>query len=96
MAKRKKTQLKPVARGFATTSLPKKVVAVDGAGEDLSDVIPEQSSVQKLEGSDDALSANPKTEDAQDAGDAEERSLQVLVDKLQEKTEKEVRLFVIE
>jgi ATP-dependent RNA helicase DHX29 len=60
--KKKKTQLKPVARGFATTSVPKKVKSTSK---------PEQSV-------------------ADQAQDAERLASQALVDKYQEKTEKDI------
>ncbi|KAJ3517374.1 hypothetical protein NLJ89_g555 [Agrocybe chaxingu] len=44
MAKKKKTQLKPVARGFATTSLPKKIVHENLADPgEVTDVQPDPS-----------------------------------------------------
>ena len=91
MAKKKKTQLKPVARGFATTSLPKKIIPTP---EVLSDKIMP-----------DLLKSSPDTAIASEYGSAspdnvaskeanhnpiEEQYLQDLVDKLQEKTEKEI------
>lgn len=93
MAKKKKTQLKPVARGFATTSLPKKVVPVvddepdssslggDGAQAVLGEVKPSDTN---------AAVQN----DEFDVDKLEEQSLQNLVDKLQEKTEKDIIRFV--
>ncbi|KAF8922394.1 P-loop containing nucleoside triphosphate hydrolase protein [Mucidula mucida] len=80
MAKKKKAaSSKTVVRGFATTSVPKKVTPVE-------DIVPTE--LQDLE-------AAPTAEDKEISqpvaeADAEQERLQSLVDKLQEKTEKEV------
>lgn len=88
MAKKKKTQLKPVARGFATTSVPKKVVdqaeevtsnSVDGD----KDEVPRPSEVVVPE------ARKPLAQDAVKQSDEDQR-LSDLVDRLQEKTEKEI------
>ena len=93
MAKKKKSQLKPVVRGFATTSVPKKavvieeadtqspadVLAVNAEGSRPNDMVRDESSdpvVQSHAGSD------PDKE--------REATLQSLVDKWQEKTEKDI------
>ncbi|KAF4623096.1 hypothetical protein D9613_001917 [Agrocybe pediades] len=87
MGKKKKTQLKPVQRGFATTSTPKKVVQEEPpkeSGVDDSPHIP--------------LDDKESEENASLGGVAvrerlisdEESILQGFVDRLQEKTEKEI------
>ena len=98
MAKKKKTQLKPIARGFATTSQPKKVVPVQ---EDEEPSTPEQNPAVLKES--EAPTTSTPERDSPDAAPptavpeskefdpekAEEQSLQNLVDKLQEKVEKD-------
>ncbi|KAI0068404.1 P-loop containing nucleoside triphosphate hydrolase protein [Artomyces pyxidatus] len=93
MAKKKKTQLKPVARGFATTSVPKKAQPVPEEPEGPA----EDSTVDAKESTSDAV--QDSTPDAQvpvanndefDPDKVEEQSLQNLVDRLQEKIEKDV------
>lgn len=92
MAKKKKTQLKPVARGFATTSVPKKVVPVEEeeidvpiAGTDL-----EETKITEEGSKDGPVTAQGGAESEFDPDKVDEQSLQNLVDKLQEKTEKEI------
>lgn len=92
MAKKKKTQLKPVARGFATTSVPKKIAAegdpelpendVGGSNEDAlqSEAGPSTSNAVPVQVSVDEF----------DPDQVEEQSLQNLVDRLQSSTEKDV------
>lgn len=102
MAKKKKTQLKPVARGFATTSLPKKVVPAQEEEETTSCATPEQGGVTPESGSgaEAALPNGPgeqikaQAPDEFDPEKVEEQSLQNLVDKLQEKTEKDIKRTV--
>ncbi|EMD41750.1 hypothetical protein CERSUDRAFT_110326 [Gelatoporia subvermispora B] len=85
MAKKKKTQLKPVARGFATTSVPKKV---EEPKEAVVATTPEPEP--------EAEQAVPNLADAPLASSQgailspQESSLQVWVDKFQDRTEKEV------
>lgn len=91
MAKKKKTQLKPVARGFATTSQPKKVVPLPEEPE----AIPEANAVDTEPAPTDSAGATTPvaSQDPVDDFDpekVEEQSLQNLVDKLQEKTEKDI------
>ncbi|KAG6832456.1 hypothetical protein H0H92_001502 [Tricholoma furcatifolium] len=89
MAKKKKTQLKPVARGFATTSVPKKVTPVEAPE-------PESNMNNDLEQPvvvGEALAGAvviPPPQDQFDPEKVDEQSLQNLVDKLQERTEKEI------
>ncbi|KAI8995492.1 P-loop containing nucleoside triphosphate hydrolase protein [Trametes punicea] len=86
--KKKKTQLKPVARGFATTSVPKKVVEVPKEEEvqPASDV-PDASSEQSRDA--DASTQGSRTGDIP-ALSEEDQSLQVLIEKFQDKVEKEI------
>ncbi|KAL6302192.1 P-loop containing nucleoside triphosphate hydrolase protein [Sparassis latifolia] len=92
MAKKKKTQLKAVARGFATTSVPKKVVLpAEEDGVDISETIDAAPIVK------DAIRTTPvggelaqAPTDDYDLDKHEEESLQLLVDKLQDKTEKDI------
>ncbi|EGN98639.1 hypothetical protein SERLA73DRAFT_107710 [Serpula lacrymans var. lacrymans S7.3] len=93
MPKKKRTQLKPVARGFATTSVPKKVVQVEqevnlgdisSAGEDQNQT---QEQVSASAGQDESL-LTPK--DVIEAQKLQEQVLQDVVDKHQEKTEREI------
>lgn len=87
MAKKKKSQLKPVARGFATTSVPKKKTVLEDTVEDES----HPSSAAEEEKS--TLEDGPNgggvgTQVANDEFDpekVEEQSLQNLVDSKQEK-----------
>ncbi|KAI9445226.1 P-loop containing nucleoside triphosphate hydrolase protein [Lactarius indigo] len=81
MPKKKKTQQKPLDRGFAVTSIPKKapVEQGDAKGEEPSTVeTPDAQDPQHREPIEDEVL------------NTEERSLQDIVDKLQEKTEKEI------
>jgi ATP-dependent RNA helicase DHX29 len=87
--KKKKTQLKPVARGFATTSVPKKVVPVpeeeppardDGQGS--SSVLPEVADPHQPGPVEPARIASPI--------DLEQRASQSLLEKYQERIEKDI------
>ncbi|XP_006454441.1 hypothetical protein AGABI2DRAFT_182424 [Agaricus bisporus var. bisporus H97] len=98
MAKKKKTQLKPVNRGFATVSVPKKIAPV----EDIEDKLIEDTSGSSLPGRSvgDELEST-KDAQAQPTGDSdlmklEEQLLQSLVDRHQDKTEKEITRYSIE
>lgn len=84
MAKKKKTQLKPVARGVALTSIPKKVPLEQG------DTKGEEPSTVGTPDVQDAQHREPVEDKALNGLSAEERSLQDIVEKLQEKTEKEI------
>ncbi|KAF8496667.1 P-loop containing nucleoside triphosphate hydrolase protein [Gautieria morchelliformis] len=98
MAKKKKSQLKPVARGFATTSVPKKPTAVDEEPAALSDDGPNDTTLKDAstgKGVGTESGVNVTSPEAisrfeSDAEKAEEQSLQNLLDKYQEKTEKEI------
>jgi ATP-dependent RNA helicase DHX29 len=88
MPKKKKTQLKPVARGFAVTSMPKKTAQenIDEPGTISNDRALDQHVQQKDHVS---ITPNPDYKE-QDSEKAEKQALQNLVDSLQEKTEKEI------
>ena len=100
MAKKKKLQLKGnVTRGFATQSVPKKVVEappepdVETEPSDVALAAEAGASQAPLQGTDSQGTAGPSgpiQTDEFDADKAEEQSLQNLVDKFQERTEKEV------
>jgi ATP-dependent RNA helicase DHX29 len=97
MAKKKKTQLKPVVRGFATTSLPKKTIPTpealfDKIMPDLLKSSPDASAIASEDGY-----ASPDVVANKDANhnNIEEQHLQGLVDKLQEKTEKEIMRYSV-
>lgn len=94
MPKKKRTQLKPVARGFATTSVPKKVLPdsiVDTCPATPSSIqsAPEDQSTDAVKG----LGTTTTTTAANEEFDpdlVDEQSIQNLIDKFQEKTEKEI------
>jgi ATP-dependent RNA helicase DHX29 len=87
MPKRKKMQQKPLDRGFAVTSIPKKAPPeppriqddLDVKGEPASAEVPHVVQIHE-----------PVEDEALIRQRAEERSLQDLVDRLQERTEKEI------
>uniref|UniRef100_D8PKN2 RNA helicase n=1 Tax=Schizophyllum commune (strain H4-8 / FGSC 9210) TaxID=578458 RepID=D8PKN2_SCHCM len=91
MAKKKKTALKPVARGFATTSVPKKVAPAPEPVEE-----PASSARASPEAEADASRGEEGDagKDAKDAATAalseEDQALQGLVERLQDKVEKEI------
>lgn len=80
MAKKKKTQLRPVARGFATTSVPKKTPPPE-----LPSVDDVERPLNVEQGADEVVVAQ--------ASGTEGQSLQYMVEKLQEKTEKEITRY---
>ncbi|KAJ3571585.1 hypothetical protein NP233_g3653 [Leucocoprinus birnbaumii] len=92
MAKKKKTQLKPVARGFATMSLPKKVVPIDSDDKVVEGSTPNRFSNGMGEevGQERGAPAGQDSVETPDPEQAEEQLLQMLVDRHQEKTEKEI------
>lgn len=95
MAKKKKTQLKPIARGFATTSLPKKIVPESLPQPSVEPETPVEDATQSTEadtGDKSEPSTSPAKEDL-NAMSAEDTFLQSLVDKLQDKTEKEISRY---
>ncbi|KAI5124610.1 hypothetical protein M0805_004220 [Coniferiporia weirii] len=77
--KKKKTQLKKVERGFATTSIPKKAPVIVPPSEETTDSVPEEKATEDS----DAKALEPVADD-------NTASLQRLVDKFQDKTEKEI------
>jgi hypothetical protein len=97
MAKKKKTQLKPVARGFATVSVPKKVAPVEG----VEDKLVEDTAGSSSRG--DSVGGEPERDNqfqpgaTSDSGGVktEEILLQNLVDRHQEKTEKEILRYAL-
>ncbi|THU91743.1 P-loop containing nucleoside triphosphate hydrolase protein [Dendrothele bispora CBS 962.96] len=94
MAKKKKTQLKPVTRGFATTSVPKKVVEAEPVEEET--LVATTSSAGEIQNAasdaqvSDAAGVVEGVDGSLDPGQAEERALQGIVDKFQEKVEREI------
>jgi ATP-dependent RNA helicase DHX29 len=84
MPKKKKTQQKPIHRGFAVTSIPKKAPP---ERRDDSDAKVESASVEL---SHIAQTHEPVEDETLSRQRAEEQSLQGLVDRLQERTEKEI------
>jgi ATP-dependent RNA helicase DHX29 len=91
MPKKKKTQLKPVARGFATTSVPKKVLP-----EPILDTCPTTSRSNQSAPEDQPTDtvkgqgASTTSNEEFDPKMVDEQSIQNLIDKFQEKTEKEI------
>lgn len=83
MGKKKKTQLKPVARGFATTSMPSKKSVAAAQEKEVEETI-------NAEAAGDDKGPSDSIEDKAGDLNEEEMALQNLVDKWQEKTEKEV------
>ena len=84
MPKKKKTQQKPIHRGFAVTSIPKKAPPErrddsDGKVESASTELPHTAQTHE-----------PLENETFSRQKAEEQSLQDLVDRLQERTEKEI------
>ena len=87
MAKKKKTQLKPVQRTFATTSIPKKQVPTTEETEEV-----DEGTATNQDSSAGHSSMNPSgTKDSvEDTISPLEMKLQEIVSRLQEKTDKEV------
>ncbi len=96
MAKKKKTQVKTVVRGFATTSVPKKVEKVVEPEEVADSPSTQELPLEQPESLDPVKKGGAEEEptDEFDPEKVEEQSLQNLVDKLQEKTEREIVRFV--
>jgi len=92
--KKKKTQLKPVARGFATTSVPKKTTPPPEPVEEVTETAHGTDKISNEEGGAGAsvLSGNHHTTPAP-VRDPEEQAAQILVEKYQEKTEKEISRY---
>jgi ATP-dependent RNA helicase DHX29 len=93
MPKKKRTQLKPVARGFATTSVPKKVLpdpVVDNSPATSSSI---QSAPENPTDAVKGLGTTTTTTTSNEEFDpdlVDEQSIQNLIDKFQERTEKEI------
>lgn len=83
MAKKKKT-LKPVARGFATVSVPKKPVP----SEQPQDVTADAGDLSEAQNSD--APTAPVDPPQTDPAALEESALQAIVEKFQDKTEKDI------
>lgn len=89
MAKKKKNPKPSVSRGFATTSIPKKAVQAEEIAPPAEEVPPTTGSdglVTQTSADQAALRDSKKF----DAEEDEQQFLQIMVDKYQEKTEKEV------
>lgn len=91
-AKKKKTQLKPVARGFATTSVPKKVSPPPEPVIEHPEHAPTvESALQGRKAISDASTSQGAADSvASTTLDEGQQASQILVDKFQEKTEKEI------
>jgi ATP-dependent RNA helicase DHX29 len=98
MAKKKKTQLKPLVRGFATTSMPKKITEPANSGPEVQDkekFEPEMdSSSRNQANTSSTLSTTVEKPDLNVvpalAPRTEDQVWQALVDKLQDKVEKDI------
>ncbi|KAF9015290.1 P-loop containing nucleoside triphosphate hydrolase protein [Cyathus striatus] len=93
MPKKKKSQLKPVARGFATTSIPKKNLPCIISDEITTSPEAKQPQAKPIETTTAPQESEGGTQivnDDFDPEDVEKQSLQNLVDKYQDKTEKEI------
>ena len=87
--KKKKTQLKPVARGFATTSVPKKVVEPPKE-PDTSEAKGDASEPTNGHPPDSTVAGEaPKSQDCPTLS-ATDQALQNFIDKFQDKVEKEI------
>ncbi|CCM00897.1 uncharacterized protein FIBRA_02943 [Fibroporia radiculosa] len=87
MAKKKKTQPKAIVRGFATTSVPKKVQPAEA-----DSVISNNEDLSALRDADPPPSEPlvPAGQSADDPDRREEQASQTLVDKFQDKTDREI------
>jgi len=91
MAKKKKTQLKSVARGFATVSVPKKAVLTEPEEEVPNPTIDGIETIEEsILGQDKSVGEITIATESSNAMKVEEQSLQALMDRLQDKTEKEI------
>ena len=90
MAKKKKSQLKPVARGFATTSVAKKVTpeVQDEAIEDSA--TGNSAEANEPSGSNSAEAQGGQADTVVTTLSDEEKSWQSFVDKYQDRVEKEI------
>jgi ATP-dependent RNA helicase DHX29 len=87
MPKKRKTQQKSIQRGFAVTSIPKKAPPEPTTPQDDSDTKVESASAEDSHTTQTHELVEDETLSRQNS---EERSLQELVDRLQERTEKEI------
>lgn len=85
MAKKKKTQLKPVSRGFATTSVAKKVEPVEEIQPEETPADPEPQL-----GPADSDAGLQDNSNANGVEDAKSVALQAIVDSNQDKVAKEI------
>ncbi|KIM34405.1 hypothetical protein M408DRAFT_303614 [Serendipita vermifera MAFF 305830] len=88
MGKKKKTQLKPVARGFATTSVPSKKAVTEPESGLPSDQASTSAGDENAENPNNA--SIPPVPQSLSQELAQEQFLQGLVDKWQDKTEREI------
>ena len=90
MAKKKKSQLKPVARGFATTSVAKKATpeVQDEAVEDSA--TGNSAEANEPSGSNSAGAQSGQADTVVPTLSDEEKSWQSFVDKYQDRVEKEI------
>ena len=96
--KKKKTQLKPIARGFATTSQPKKIVKGDAVEPESTIYLLRTDNTHSETDTDQVSNKDPSAaalaSETSNTDLVEEQSLQFLVDKFQDKTEKEILRFL--
>lgn len=96
MPKKRKTQLKPVARGFATTSIPKKVIQTEEIPPPTDEVPSDGLVIEAAEAAVDhqavVLRGVSSESDSKLVVEQDEQQpfLQFMVDKFQERTEKEI------
>jgi len=97
MAKKKKTQLKPVARGFATTSLPKKIIPTLEVFPDNPDLLESLKPDASNPATEENGTASPAVAANEDSNhnNVEEQYIQSLLDKFQDKTDKEVLRYLV-
>ncbi|KAH6917258.1 pre-mRNA-splicing factor ATP-dependent RNA helicase prp22 [Coprinopsis sp. MPI-PUGE-AT-0042] len=88
--KKKKTQLKPVARGFATTSVPKKIVPVPEEDLPAPSEVPGSDSTLPPEVSDLGQPGPPESAGPSKPKDLEQQASQSLLEKYQERIEKDI------
>jgi ATP-dependent RNA helicase DHX29 len=88
MAKKKKAQLKPVARGFATTSVPSKKALAE------ADAAASETGAQQATNSGATPKSTPSLPNeattASNQGDPIDQVLQAIVDKWQDKVERDI------
>ncbi|KAG9314475.1 hypothetical protein JVU11DRAFT_5272 [Chiua virens] len=92
MPKKKKTQLKPLARGFATTSIPKKAVQAEEIELSADETPPTEDEVANPASADLPTAPQGAQPDSDKPGvqPDDQQNFQGMVDKYQEKTEKEI------